>query len=254
MREPSQTGLNLAVAGVCAAIGAIGLPLVLGGSSPGPAILGAAGAGPSVLGGGGPGAVVSVVWLVLACVVSLVMVLAMVPLSLWFARAIAGLTLTRSQSLLLARLVAIGLALVVLQATLRPPLVVLLGSPLDAALAAAALTLVLALLVWIYEAGRPALQQLTRLAIDAAIPTLNPPAPPEPTLRATRTDDATLRATPSADEPTQRTPRADDDATLRAAPPDDDVTLRSPRADDDATLRAAPPDDDDATLRAEDHP
>ena len=201
MSVKSRTGLNLSIAGLCAAIGVIGLPLVVGAATPGP--------------------VATLVWLGLAFVASMAILVAVVPLSGSLGTAMVGLGLTRSQSALLAGLLAIGLALIVVQATLRPPLALLFGSTFDATIAALALTLVLALLVWTYETAQPMLKQLTRRTLDAAIPTI-----------AARADEPTTRVSRVA-EPTAPTARAEDASlTLPAAKPHDDATVRRSRADE----------------------
>jgi hypothetical protein len=245
---------NLMLVGVCAAIGVVGLPLAFG------------------IDGGGATAWTTAIWLVAAIIVSL-------PI-LWFTRPLGdalGLAWDRglalpSQSRLVARLLMLGLALIITQASLRRPLALMLGgtssAAVEAAIAALALATVLALLVWVYETARPMLQALTLRALDAAIPTVNAPSEAEPTrtmsvaeirpipsptdaatlrvagaegltgrpLGAARGDEATVRAT-RADEPPLGAPGRGDEPTVRASR-DDEPTLHVPR-DEDPTVGAA---------------
>jgi hypothetical protein len=98
----------------------------------------------------------------------------------------------------------------------------------ESAVAAIALTLVLALCVWLFQTGRPVVQALTLRAIDAAIPTIGMAAVKEPTLTLTTVDDqATVLAPLRPSDP---------DATIAA---DAATTLLD--ADPKATLRVSRP-------------
>lgn len=137
---------------------------------------------------------------------------------------------TRRRVRLLSRLALFGLAVVFTQAVLRRPVAQLLGgdhsSVIEAAVAAVALALVFALLIWAYETARPMVQAMTLRAIDAAIPTVGVPPVAEP-----------MRTmSPAAAEPTVRAPVArDPEATVRApALQDSQATVRS--VDPDATV------------------
>jgi hypothetical protein len=129
------------------------------------------------------------------------------------------------------------------------------AGPLEAAIAATALSVVLALLVWLYQTARPLAHSVTLHLIDAAIPTVGVAPLSEPTSTVSSVvapptaiaaaDAATLPTSP-ADEPTVSSPRADE-PTVRS-PRVDEPTVRSPRLDPDVTLRVDP----EATLPAED--
>jgi hypothetical protein len=94
------------------------------------------------------------------------------------ARASVGPSVTPSQTLLLSRLVLLSIGVVITQAIVRRPVALLLtaersASPGEAAVAAVAVAVLLALLVWLYQTGRPIMQSLTLRAIDAAVPTMS---------------------------------------------------------------------------------
>jgi hypothetical protein len=220
------------VAAMCAVLGTVALPLVFG------AGLGAGTAAPAWQ---------TPLWLGVAGVTSVYLLILMPRLSqllaaqLW-QRLDAAQAITRSQIRLLARLVVFGIEIDVIQAILRRPLAVLLGgersaAPIEAAVAAIALALLLALLVWIYQTARPMVQGLTLRAIDAAIPTVGSQPVAEVTLPAPVDNDATLRS-PTAGEDTVRSPRSGEE-TLRSprsgaetlkSPPTSEETVRSPRS------------------------
>jgi len=287
MTEQAQPGWDsavviIAIAGVCAVIGLIALPLAFGAAT--------------------LSAVTLAGWLLAAVVLSVVL-LALVPrISAWMVDAlkprIAGYSeVTPSQTRLVSRLLLFGLMVVIAQAILRRPLaLVISGAPsaasVEAGIAALALALVLALLVWLYQTARPMVQAFTLRAIDAAIPTVGVPLQSEPTRttmsvvtaptamglpveRTSAADEPTLRAAPAdqptqrtatADEPTQRTATADeptqrtataDEPTQRTASRDaptlpatsvDGPTLPTTRGDE--TLRG-PSSDPDVTLRTD---
>src|SRR5579864_1259549 len=199
--------LWLALLGVCAATGMAGLPIAFGiAALP---------------------AWTTVVWLVAALAVSLVALLAVRPFSAALALNVPGVL--PSDARLLARLVAFVLALIIAQASLRRPLALLVGgaaiNPVEAAIAAIALAVVLALLVWAYQTAQPLVKSLTLQALDAAIPTVEASPVAEPTHTVSvvgagsvpsATEAATVRVT-ADDAPTIRTPVAEDEPTLRAA-------------------------------------
>jgi hypothetical protein len=137
-------------------------------------------------------------WLVTA-VISATIILATLPrlapglsrlvlLQTMSAQASSFPTVTPSQTLLLSRLALFTIALLATQAIVRRPIALLLASDrsvsaADAALAAGALSLSLALLVGLYQTGRTIMQTLTLRVIDAAVPTVSS-TPSTDTLRA----------------------------------------------------------------------
>jgi hypothetical protein len=233
--------LNIVLAVVCAAIGLVALPFTFGTAAM-------------------PWA--TPVWLA-AAVLLAVCLLALLPrLSRPLATAITRQTssVTPSQNRLVAQLIVLGVLLVVVQAILRRPVALLVSggertsASLEAAIAATALTLVLALLVWLYQTARPVVQSVTLRAIDAAIPTVEAAPVSEPTRTV-----SVIASQPDA-EPTVRPPSTDAEPTLRAPSTADEATLRAPTLTDGPTLvtRARPPDadatvarDPDATLRTD---
>jgi hypothetical protein len=205
--------VTLTLAGSCAALGLVAMPLFFAG----------------VGGSANPATPWEVLWLVAAVAISIALLVLLPrltrPLSvaLWRQVGAAGSPLapsvTPSQTLLLARLLLLGLGLVVTQAILRRPLALLIGgdrsaAPVEAAIAAFALAVILAMLVWMYRTGRPVVQTITLRAIDAAIPTLGAVAEAEPT-RTVAPAGGPPRASASTGE-----------TTLRAQP--HDATIRSP--------------------------
>jgi hypothetical protein len=263
-----SVAVSIVVVGVCAAIGIVALPLVF--SQP---LL--ADAPRSTL-----------VWLAIAVVLSVYLLAVAWPrLSRWlalelgrrFMTSASGPTVTPSQIRLVARLVVLGVLLVIVQAILRRPLALLLGgepgsASFEAAIAATVLALILGLLVWLYQSARPLMQSYTLRAIDAAIPTVQPAPQHEPTRTvsivgaAPAANVSTQRVSPVLDEPTLRAPSLADGPTLRAPSLADEPTLpvrpapdaETPtlitggreRVDPDATLAVDP----DATLRADGSP
>jgi hypothetical protein len=246
--------VTVCLAVLCALIGMVALPLLFGPS---------------------PGQLATIVWLVAAIVVSVLLIaLALqlsAPLSSAILRAVKADSITRSQALLLARLLMIGLALVATQSILRRPIALLLGgdrsaTPIEAGIAAAALAAVLALLVWMYQTARPMVQAATLRAIDAAIPTTGTALVAEPTRTSmsvvsgpipSPTDAVTVVAPLflSAQANGARSGGAiSDDATelvheqeaTAVSGHDAEATQLSPRARDQATVVP-----DDQTLRAE---
>jgi hypothetical protein len=208
-------------------------------------------------------------WLVAAIVASVLVVAVALrlsrPLAELIGEGLGATSITPSQTLQLARLVTIGLALIVAQVLLRWPLAQVLGRDgaalqVDAGIAAAALACVLVVLVWVYQTARPMVQAVTLRTIDAAIPTTGQPPLAEPT----RTSASTLRepipaatdavtvvaplfAPPVTGEATVLSGHASD-VTVRARD-DADATALSTR-DADATIRAGS--DSEATLRVRD--
>lgn len=140
-----------------------------------------------------------------------------------------AISVTPSQTRLIGYLLVLGIMLITVQAMLRRSLALLLGADgraaltVESAVAATALTFVLALAVWLFQTARPVVQSLTMRAIDVAIPTIGAAPLAEATMRTTSLDgEATVlapRRPPEAD-PTIAT---DADATIAADP---DVTLR----------------------------
>ncbi len=266
----------LTVTLVCAAVGVFGLPVLF--------------AAP-------PAASVweTPAWLVAAILVALIVLVELPRLAPPLSKALLGQattlgsavgpSVTPSQTLLLARLALWGLALVITQAIVRRPVALLLGGqrdapPVEAGVAAVALVLVLALLIWLYQTGRPVVQSMTLRAIDAAIPTVSPAVLSEPTRtilpitsppgiggEATtvvgRVEERTV-ASPGrggSDEKTMVSAReaggdatvvtpsvVDADATVVARQVDADATLVSPRGDADATVVSVRPADPDETV------
>jgi len=162
--------VTVLLAALCAAIGIVALPMLFGSS---------------------PSQLATIVWLVAAIVLSVLVIALALQLSPALASAIlrclSADSITKSQALLLARLLMIGLALVATQSILRRPVALLLGggdrsaTPIEAGIAAAALAVVLVLLVWMYQTARPMVQAATLRAIDAAIPTTGTVLVAEPT-------------------------------------------------------------------------
>jgi hypothetical protein len=240
--------VSIVVAGVCAAIGIVALPLLF--------------AQPQLA--AAPWS--TAVWLALAVLISVCLLVVALPglsrpLAIWLGSRVAskavGPTVTPSQILLVAQLVVLGVLLVIVQAILRRPLALLLGGgergsgSYEAAIAATVLALILALLVWLYQSARPLMQSVTLRAIDAAIPTVAPAPDHEPTRTVTPVV-STLPAT-AADEPTLRAPSSAEDRTLPAQPASEAdtptlITGGRDRVDPDATVRVNDP---DATLHAE---
>jgi hypothetical protein len=238
-----SVAVSIAVAGVCAAIGIVALPLVFAQ----PLLAAAPWSTP--------------VWLAIAIFMSVYLLAIALPrlsrplaveLGSRVASTAAGPTVTPSQSLLVAQLVVLGALLVIVQAILRRPLALLLGGgergsgSIEAAIAATVLALVLALLVWLYQSARPLMQSVTLRAIDAAIPTVAPAAQREPTRTVSvvspvpEVDAATQRVSPVLDEPTLRAPTSADEPTLPARPTTDAATLPArPSADATPTFGAA---------------
>lgn len=209
----------------------------------------------------------NLVWLIAAIVVSLVVIALALrlsrPLAAEIGRTVSSSRVTPSQTRLLARLLMVGLALVIAQTILRRAIAqILVGeqteAPLEAGIAAAALAIVLLLLVWAYQAARPMLQTVTLRAIDAAIPTTAEALSAEPTRTSmsmvdggpipSPSDAVTLwapsrgaRPGPEASttSPTVvagRTNGSDGDETVVAGRAEDQATVVRPRPDD-ATLR-----------------
>jgi hypothetical protein len=198
------------------------------------------------------------------------------PLARVIGRSFDASSITPSQTLLLARLVVVGLALILSQAILRWPVALVLGGdrtslPIDAGIAAAALACVLVLLVWAYQTARPMVQAVTLRAIDAAIPTTGQALFAEPTRTSSvvggslssgsesATIVAPLFARPSTDAPTVLAGLAADsrleetvavsrpDATVVARRLEETVAVSRPDATvvasrPDATVVASPPD------------
>lgn len=143
-------------------------------------------------------------------------------------------------SLEVARLLAVAGYLVLLQAILRHPLVAVFGASVDPFLVEASFTIVallavLALLVWVYAAGRPLLEGIAWAALDSVLATSGTAQAPEsaqtvaaPTVAAPRrAENATVvspqSAASHADIPTEVSPPSDaseaEIATVIAAPP-----------------------------------
>jgi hypothetical protein len=230
-----SVAVSLVVAGACAAIGIVALPLVFAQ----PLLADAAWS--------------TAVWLAIAILLSVCLLAFAFPrlsralaveLGSRVSTTPAGPTVTPSQIRLVAQLVVLGALLVIVQAILRRPLALLLGGgergsgTFEAAIAASVLALVLALLVWLYQSARPLVQSVTLRAIDAAIPTVAPAAQYEPTRTVTPIL-STQPATPP-DEPTLRAASATDQATLRTAPAAEEPTLQTAASADAPTLPSRP--------------
>jgi hypothetical protein len=237
---------TVALAAVCAVTGIVVLPLVFG---PGPSDL------------------ATFVWLLSALVLSVLLIALTSRLSRPLAAELGrglGSSITPSQTLLLARLLMIGLALVATQAMLRHPVALILGGDssavsIESGIAAAALAVLLVLLVWVYQTARPMVQTVTLRAIDAAIPTTGTALVAEPT----RTSASVVSSSPvpaptdavtvvaplfarSTIEATTVIASRDADATVDTRR-DADATVVAKRTDDQATIVASPA--DDPTLR-----
>src|SRR5947207_1082195 len=106
----SSVVVTMLLAALCAAVGIVALPLLFGSS-------------PSLL--------ATIVWLVAAIVISVLLIALALQLTAPLANAIlhrlSADSITRSQALLLARLLMIGLGLVATQSILRRPLALLIG-------------------------------------------------------------------------------------------------------------------------------
>jgi hypothetical protein len=243
--------VGIVIAGVCAVVGLVALPLVFG-AAPLRAL--------TVAG-----------WLVGAVLLSVVLVVLVPRLSAALSESLRpGIAnysdVTPSQTRLVSRLLILGLMLVISQAILRRPLaMVISGEPsaasVEAGIAALVLAVVLALLVWLYQTARPVVQAVTLRAIDAAIPTVGeaplaeptrtmsvmtaPTAMGQPLVPATAADEPALR-TPATDLPTVPAtdlPTVADgglDGPTRPSTHADEPTLRIPPSDPDATLRSDP--------------
>ena len=209
-----SASVTLTLAGVCASLGLVAMPLFFAG----------------VVGSTSLVTAWEVLWLVVAVAISISLLVLLPrltrPLSaaLWrqvgAAGSPVGPSVTPSQTLLLARLLLLGLGLVVTQAILRRPLALLIGgdrsaAPVEAAIAAVALAVILAMLVWMYQTGRPVVQTITLRAIDAAIPTIGGAAEAEST-RTISPVSGRPRASASTGEATLRVSSAGDDATVRS--------------------------------------
>jgi hypothetical protein len=245
-------GLNLAVALVCAAIGLVALPLTLGSST----LSAEAWSRPA--------------WLVIA-VLTAVCLLGLLPrlsrpLATTLGRQVpSASTVTPSQVRLSVQLVVLGVLLVIVQAILRRPLALLIGgaefsaASLEAVVAATALTLVLALLVWLYQSARPLVQAVTARAIDSAFPTVAAAPQAEPTRTLSVASDPTLRTPSPAAGPTPGASPSVEEPTLRAPSPATEPTLPADAQSGEPTLRVTPGADEprpreldpDATLRAD---
>jgi hypothetical protein len=230
--------VNFALAVVCAAIGLVALPIAFGSSS-------ASSAASWTIS----------VWFLAAAAVSIALLALLPRLSQALAKGVDryARSATPSQTRLASQLAVLAIVLVIVQASLRRPLAFLIGgisgsAAYEAAIAATALTLVLALLVWLYQTGRPLLQTAMLRAIDSAFPTVQPALVSEPTRTVSViAADATVRA-PSREAATQRV-ESESEATLRAQPDPEATVLRG--ADADVTvITTAPQVDSDATLRA----
>lgn len=80
-----------------------------------------------------------------------------------------------ANTLLLSRLTVFSIEVVLAQAILRRPVALTLGTeagPVEATVAAGALSLLLLLLVWTYQTAKPVLRAWIFESIDAAIPTV----------------------------------------------------------------------------------
>jgi hypothetical protein len=195
------------VAAMCAVLGTVALPLVFGGA-----------AAPWQ----------TPVWLALSTATSVYLLVLMPRFSQLLAdqlgrRLQATQAIPPSQIRLLARLFLFAVVIDLIQSILRRPVALLLGgerssAPVEAAVAAVALALLLALLVWIYQTARPIVQSMTLRAIDAAIPTVGTQSVMDVTLPAPTDDRATLRDTPHADDATVRSPDLSDE-TVRTPRP-----------------------------------
>jgi hypothetical protein len=208
----------------------------------------------------------NLVWLVAAILVSVLIIVVAFRLS----RPLAGLlgqalktsSVTASQTLLLARLLMLGIGLVISQAILRWPLALLLAADrsqpqIDSEVASTALAAVLVLLVWMYEAARPIVQAATLQAIDAAVPTTGEVLVAEPTRTASLVSTpvasptsaltvvAPLFGRPPADDATEVAGQAAEATVVAQRPEEPTVMTRRPQDQD--TLVASP--QDDKTLR-----
>jgi hypothetical protein len=174
-----------------------------------------------------------IVWLVAAILVSTVVIVAAFrlsrPLADLLGRGLKASSITASQTLLLARLLLLGLAVIISQALLRGPIALVFGggdrsaAPIESGIAAAALGGVLVLLVWAYQTARPMVQAMTLRAIDAAIPTTGQAVAAEPT----RTSASVISGpVPSATDAVTIV------APLFARPPATDPTIVAGRAAD----------------------
>jgi hypothetical protein len=193
---------------MCAVLGTVALPLVFGGA-----------AAPAWQ---------TPVWLALAMATSVYLLVLMPRFSQLLAdqlgrRLEAAQAIPPSQIRLLARLFLFAVVIDLIQSILRRPVALLLGgersaAPVEAVVAAVALALLLALLVWIYQTARPIVQSITLRAIDAAIPTVGTQSLMDVTLPTPTDDQATLRDTPQADDATVRSPDLSDE-TVRTPRP-----------------------------------
>lgn len=194
-------------------------------------------------------AVITPLWWLLGEVVLSVAILALLPV---LGRALGNAievhtrpvaSVTRSQTRLIGQLLVLGIVLITVQAMLRRPLALIVNGDgraaltFESAIAAIALTLVLALGVWLFQTGRPVVQALTLRAIDAAIPTIGTAAANEPTL-TTIDDQATVLAPRRPSDPGP-TIVADPDATIADAA--HAATTLLDAAAPDATLRVSRP-------------
>ena len=141
-----------------------------------------------------------------------------------------GPSITPSQTVLLWRLVVVGIELLLAQAVLRRPLALVLGgvrsaSLFEAGVAAGALAIVLVGLVWVYQTARPMLYAVVLRTVDVAIPTTgSAPQAVALTHEPSRSRGGSV-ARREAD-PTVRAPRPSD-ATV-VSPDHGEETLASP--------------------------
>ncbi len=203
----------------------------------------------------------NLVWLLAAILVSVLVIVVALrlsrPLAERMGRSLQASSITASQTLLLSRLVMIGLALIISQAMLRWPIALVLGGdrswvPIDAGIAAVALACVLVLLVWMYQTARPMVQAVTLRAIDAAIPTTGEALVAEPT----RTS-ASVVSEPRPSRGGVGTDAVTVVAPLFARPPSDDATVVAGHAADATVVAERMTENPDATVvasRAEEQP
>jgi uncharacterized membrane protein YedE/YeeE len=138
-----------------------------------------------------------------------------------------GPSITPSEALLLERLVIAGIQVLLAQAVVRRPLALVVAgdrsaSSFEAGIAAAALAVVLAGLVWAYQTARPAVYAAVLRVLDSAIPTVGttPPTVTSPheaaiTVPSGRQGVTTVRAAPQGEA---TVPRSHDGDTTIVTP------------------------------------
>jgi hypothetical protein len=163
------------------------------------------------------GLVPAALWLGVAILVTLAILVLLPGCISWLAELLdawAARSEAANNTLLLARLITFSVEVVLTQAILRRPVALVLGtetSQVESTIAAGALSLLLLLLVWTYQAARPVVRAWVFDSLDAAIPTVG-------TTTIINREATTQRAAPPTVKASVKAPAADtvtSDATRR---------------------------------------